>query len=153
MNNGFIESRISTPIALPTNTSIISFENDTRTRSTQGCKGWLCHKEGSPVYKIVSAGYYDVSFSATLFSATAGVVAVGLYEDGILIPSSVRAVTVGAGEFASVSFDKVEKICCKSNTNITVGSVPSVVTPGTGAIVETQVPTIYSAILNITKLS
>lgn len=37
MNNGFIESRITTPITLATNDSRIAFQNDTRTRSTCGC--------------------------------------------------------------------------------------------------------------------
>lgn len=75
MNNGFIESTISTPVALPSNSSMIAFQNDTRTRSTLGCNSWLCHKEGSPVYKIVKAGNYEVNFSAGVFSAVAGTVA------------------------------------------------------------------------------
>lgn len=86
MNNGFIESTITTPVVLPSNSSAITFQNDTRTRSTCGCDSWLCHREGSPVYKIVKAGNYEVNLSATVFSATAGTVALGLYEDGVLIP-------------------------------------------------------------------
>lgn len=151
MTNSFIESVITTPVALTANDSPIQFQFDRRTRSTQGCDGWLCHKEGSPLYKLVKAGCYDISFSATLFSATAGVIAVGLYEDGILIPSSVRAVTVGAGEFTSVSFDDVENVCCKSQSTITVASVPNVISPATLAPVDTEIPTVYAANLNITK--
>lgn len=75
MNNGFIESTISTPVVLPSNDSAIAFQRDTRTRSTQGCNGWLCHKEGSPNYKIVKAGNYEADFSAGVFSATAGTIA------------------------------------------------------------------------------
>lgn len=153
MNNGFIESTISTPVALTANDSAIVFQNDTRTRSTQGCNGWLCHREGSPIYKIVQGGNYDINFSALLFSGAAGTIAVGLYVDGILVPSTVRAVTLGAAGFGSVAFDKIEKVCCKANSTITVGAVPSVITPTTGAVITTQVPTIYSAVLNITKLA
>lgn len=153
MNNGYIESTINTPVTLPSNDSVITFQNDTRTRSTQGCNSWLCHKEGSPIYKITNAGYYDTDFSATLFSGTGGVVAVGLYEDGVLIPSSVRAVNVVADGFASVSFDKITKVCCKANTTLTIGSVPSIINVTTGETVATQIPTIYSAILDITKIS
>lgn len=153
MNNGFIESTISTPVILPSNSSAISFQNDTRTRSTLGCDSWLCHKENSPIYKLVKPGYYDVSFSATLFSTTEGTVAVGLYEDGILIPSTVRAVNIGADGLQTVAFNKIEKLCCKANSTITVGSVPTITVPITGTVVTTQVPTIYSAIFNITKLS
>lgn len=153
MNNGFIESTISTPVALASNSSAISFQNDTRTRSTLGCNGWLCHCEGSPIYKITKGGYYDVDFTVTLFSGTAGTVAVGLYEDGTLIPSTVRVANVDADGFATLSFDKIAKVCCKANTTITVGSVPTITNLTSGASITTQVPTVYSAILNITKLS
>lgn len=76
MNNGFIESRISTPVALASNSSMIAFQNDTRTRSTQGCNGWICHCEGSPIYKIVKAGNYEINFSGTIFNANGGAVAI-----------------------------------------------------------------------------
>lgn len=75
MNNGFIESRINTPVILPSNSSMVAFQNDSRTRSTLGCNSWLCHKEGSPIYKIVKAGNYEVNFSAGVFSTVAGTVA------------------------------------------------------------------------------
>lgn len=151
MNNGFIESTISVPVALSSNSSMIAFQNDTRTRSTLGCNGWLCHMEGSPIYKLVKAGYYDISLNVTLFSGTAGTVAVGLYEDGILIPSTVRVANVDADGFASLSFDKIAKICCKSASTITVGSVPTVTNITSGAAITTQVPTVYSATLSIVK--
>lgn len=149
MNNGFIESRITVPTALATNSSMISFQNDTRTRSTLGCNGWLCHSEGSPVYKIVKAGNYEVDFSATIFSPTAGAVAIGLYEDGVLIPSTVRTTLIEAGGLVTVAFDKMIKVCCKANSTISVGSVPSVVNPESGVVTATQVPTIYSATFSI----
>lgn len=149
MNNGFIESRISTPIILPSNNSIISFQNDTRTRSTLGCNSWLCHKEGSPVYKIVKAGNYDVDFSATVFSATAGTIAIGLYEDGVLIPDTVRSITLSAGYLGTIAFNKIIKVCCKADTTISVGAVPTIVNPSTGEAVTTVAPTISSATLSI----
>lgn len=151
MCNGFIESRISTPVTLTTNDSIVTFQNDTRTRSTLGCDGWLCHSEGSPIYKIVKAGYYDIGFSGVLYSATAGIVAIGLYIDGVLDPSTVRFENVGAGGSGSVSFNKIEKVCCKANSTISIGAVPSVDVAGTAT--ATVAPTINSALLNITKLS
>lgn len=149
--NGFIESTISTPVALATNSSIITFQNDNRTRSTQGCDGWLCHAEGSPIYKIVKAGYYDVDLTITLFSGTQGAVAVGLYEDGVLVPSSVRVANIGVDGFATLSFDKIAKVCCKANSTLTVGSVPSIINVTSGAVVATQVPTVYSAIFSIER--
>lgn len=149
MNNGFIESRIVTPVVLPSNSSMIAFQNDTRSRSTMGCNGWLCHKEGSPVYKIVKSGNYKGSLNVTLYSATAGTAALGLYEDGVLIPDSVTAVTLSAGYLGNVSFNKIIKVCCKANTSLSVGSVPTIVNPATGDAVTTVAPTISAGTFNI----
>lgn len=151
--NGFIQSEIITPIVLPSNSSTITFQRDTRTRSTLGCTGWLCHAEGSPVYKIVKAGNYKVTLTASVFSATAGTVALGIYEDGVLIPSSVRTVTLSAGYLGNISIDYISKVCCKANASLSIASVPNVINPSTGDTVTTVTPTITNAVLNITKLS
>lgn len=151
MNNGFIESTITTPITLATNSSTIAFQNDTRTRSTLGCNGWLCHREGSPNYKIVKAGNYNVHFSAVVYSETAGTIAIGLFEDGVLIPSSVTAVTLSAGYIGNVNFSKNIKVCCKANSTLSVGAVPAIVNPGTGDIVTTLAPSISNATLTISN--
>lgn len=73
----------------------------------------------------------------------------GLYEDGVLIPSTVRATLIDAGGLVTVSFDKMVKVCCKANSTISVGSVPSVINPESGIVTATQVPTIYSATFSI----
>ena len=81
-----IESILEMITALTSNTSAIAFTNDDiRTRSANCC-GWLQHSEGSPLYKILKGGLYEISFNANVTSATAGTVALGLYQDGILIP-------------------------------------------------------------------
>lgn len=150
---GYIQSSIATPIVLPNNSSTIAFQFDRRTRSTQGCNGWLCHAEGSPVYKLVKAGNYRTTLTASVFSATAGTVALGIYEDGVLIPSSVRSVTLSAGYLGNITLDYISKVCCKSNTTITVASVPNVIDPSDDSTVTTVTPTITAATLNISKLS
>lgn len=150
---GFIQSTINTPIALPSNSSSITFQNDRRTRSTQGCNGWLCHAEGSPVYKLVKAGNYKTTLTATVYSATAGTIGIGLYEDGVLIPSTVRYVTLAAGYLGNIAIDYISNVCCKSNTSLSVASVPSLINPADGTTVATLTPTIIDATLNITKIS
>lgn len=150
--NGFIQSTISTPITLASNSSTITFQNDRRTRSTEGCDGWLCHGEGSPVYKLVKAGNYRTTLTASVYSDTAGTVALGIYEDGVLIPSSVKSVTLAAGYLGDITLDYISKVCCKANTSISIASVPAIANPSTGATVTTLTPTISSAVLNITRL-
>lgn len=141
---------------LTSNSSAVSFTNDdikTR-RANCYCNGWLQHNEGSPIYKILEGGIYKVSFNANVTSATAGTVALGLYQDGILIPGTIVIAEVAtAGDYYNVSFDKLIKICCRGDASLTIGSVPSVLTgatlPGTPTV--TEIPVIQNANLSITK--
>lgn len=151
-----IESVINTPIALTSNSSVVAFPlEDLRTRSANCPCGFLQHGQGSPLYKIIEGGIYDIDLSATLTSATAGIVALGLYQDGVLIPSTISAETLAtAGDLANVSFNKKIRVCCKSNTTLTIGSVPSVNAGATGATsTDTQIPIITNAIFGISKRS
>lgn len=141
---------------LTSNSSTVSFTNDdikTR-RANCYCNGWLQHNEGSPIYKILEGGIYEVSFNANVSSAVAGTVALGLFQDGVLIPgSTVLAEVATAGDYYNVSFDKLIKICCRGDASLTIGSVPSVLTgetlPGTPTV--TEIPVIQNANLSITK--
>lgn len=151
-----IQSVLEPITILTSNTSAITFaDDDIRTRKANCyCNGWLQHNEGSPIYKILEGGIYKVSFNANVTSATAGTVALGLYQDGILIPgSTVIAEVATAGDYYNVSFDKLIKICCRGDASLTIGSVPSVLTgatlPGTPTV--TEIPVIQNANFSITK--
>lgn len=149
-----IESILEMITALASNmASIIFTSDDVRTR-TANCCGWLQHNEGSPIYKILEGGLYEVSFNANVTSATAGTVALGLYQDGVLIPgTTVIAEVVAPGDYYNVSFDKLLKICCRGDATLTVASVPNVITgaalPGTAVV--TEIPVIQNANFSIIK--
>ena len=149
-----IQSVLEPITILTSNASPITFaDDDIRTRKAN-CYNWLQHNEGSPIYKILEGGIYKVSFNANVTSATAGTVALGLFQDGILIPGTTVIVEVAtAGDYYNVSFDKLIKICCRGDASLTVGSVPSVLTgatlPGTPTV--TEIPVIQNANLSITK--
>lgn len=149
-----IQSFIEMITALTSNSSPVSFINDdVRTRSANCC-GWLQHTEGSPIYKILEGGLYEVSFNANVTSATAGTVALGLYQDGVLIPgTTVIAEVVTAGDYYNVSFDKLIKICCRGDVTLTIQSVPNVITgailPGTPVV--TEIPVLQNANFSIIK--
>ena len=141
---------------LTSNSSTVSFTNDDiRTRRANCyCNGWLQHSEGSPIYKILEGGIYEVSFNANVTSATAGTVALGLFQDGILIPgTTVIAEVVTAGDYYNVSFDKLIKICCRGDASLTIASVPNVLTGATlpGTPVVTEIPVVQNANLSIIK--
>lgn len=139
---------------LTSNSSALSFNNDdVRTRNANCC-GFLQHDEGSPLYKLLDGGIYKVSFNANVTSATAGTVALGLFQDGILIPgTTVIAEVATAGDYYNVSFDKLVKICCRGDATLTIASVPSVLTgatlPGTPTV--TEIPVVQNANLSIIK--
>lgn len=155
--NGVIQSVREMPISLTNNTSSITFTNDDiRSRSANCQCGWLQHQEGSPLYQILDGGYYEVSFNANVSTATPGIVALALYQDGIIVPGTTVASTIAAaGDVENVSFEKIIKVCCRADATLTVGSVPSFpdFTDLTAPGVDTQTPIIANANLLITRLA
>ena len=153
-----IQTIINEPKTLASNSSPITFDDTSiRTRCAYCCNGgWLDYENGNPIFKIFGNnynGYYNANFSASVSSATAGVVAIGLYEDGILIPDTVRAVTIAAaGDYETVSFNRKLRVCPRGNTSITIGSVPSVPTPTAPETpIVTQIPIITNATFNLSR--
>ena len=139
---------------LTSNSSTLSFVNDDVRSRNANCCGFLQHDEGSPLYKLLDGGIYEVSFNANVTSATAGTVALGLFQDGILIPgTTVIAEVATAGDYYNVSFDKLIKICCRGDATLTIASVPNVLTgaalPGTATV--TEIPVIQNTSLSIVK--
>lgn len=149
-----IQSFLEPITVLTSNTSPIAFQNDDiRTRSANCC-GWLQHAEGQPNYKLLKGGLYEVSFNANVSSATAGTVAFGLYEDGILLQgTTVIAEVATAGDFYNVSFNKLIEICCRGDATLTVASVPTVLTGATlpATPTDTEIPIIQNANFSIIK--
>ena len=149
-----IQSVLEPITILTSNTSAITFaDDDVRTRKANCCN-WLQHNEGSPIYKILEGGLYEVSFNANISSATVGTVALGLFQDGILIPgSTVIAEVATAGDYYNVSFDKLIKICCRGDASLTVASIPNVLTGATlpGTPVVTEIPIIQNVNFSIIK--
>lgn len=149
-----IESVINTPVALASNSSNVIFPiDDLRTKSANCC-GFLQHVQGSPLYKVLEGGIYEIDLSATLTSATAGIVALGLYQDGVLLPNTISAETIStAGNLANLSFHKKIRICCKANSTLTIASVPSINAGATGLTpTTTQIPIITNGIFGIDRV-
>lgn len=149
-----IQSVLEPITTLSSNSSPIFFTNDdVRTRSAS-CAGWLQHSEGSPIYKIIEGGLYKVSFNANVTSSVAGTIALGLFQDGVLVPgTTMLAQITTTGDYVNISFDKLIKVCCRGNATLTIASIPSVLTgdatPGTTTV--TEVPVIQNANFIITK--
>ena len=153
-----IQTIINEPLALTSNTSPIVFDaTSIRTRCAYCCNGgWLDYENGSPLFKIFGNGYngyYNANFSATVSSATPGVIAFGLYEDGILLPDSVRAVTIdAAGDFETISFNRKIRLCPRGTSALTVASVPSVPTPTDPTTpIATEIPIIVAGTFNLSR--
>lgn len=151
-----IQSILEPITTLTSNSATVPFaSDDVRTRSANCC-GWLQHDSGTPIYKILCGGLYEVSFNANVTSSVAGTIALGLYDDGVLVPgTTVLAQITTPGDYQNVSFDKIIRVCCRGNATLTVASVPSVLTgtatPGTTTV--TEVPVIQNANFSIIKKS
>lgn len=152
-----IESVQELPVILTNNTSSVTFTaDDVRTRSANCCNGWLSHTQGSPLYQLLDGGYYEVTLNTNVSSATPGIVALGLYEDGVLVPGSTVASTItAAGDVENLSFTKVIRVCCRASTTLTISSVPSFpnLVDLTAAGIDTQTPIIVNANLIIKKIA
>ena len=152
-----IESVQELPITLTNNSAAITFSvDDVRTRSANCCNGWLQHQQGSPLYQLLEGGYYEITFNSNVSSATPGIVALGLYQNGILTPGTTVASTItAAGDVENVKFSKIIRVCCRANTTVTVASVPSVpdFTDLTAVGIDTQTPIIANANLIIKKIA
>lgn len=149
-----IQSVLEQFTILSSNTSAVNFTNDDVRSRKANCCGWLQHNEGSPLFKILEGGLYEISFNANVSSATAGVVALGLYQDGVLIPGTTVIATIAtAGDFVNVSFDKLIKVCCRGDANLVIASVPNVLTGTTapGTPTDTEIPIIQNANFSIIK--
>ena len=79
-----IESTNELALFLTSNQSQLTFSNDELRTKSATCCGWLQHEEGSPIYKIIEGGVYEVEFNANVTSLTAGVVALAYVGSGVL---------------------------------------------------------------------
>ena len=153
-----IQTIINEPVALTSNSSPITFNTTNIRTRCAFCSngGWLDYQDGNPIFKVFGNGYngyYNVNFSASISTATPGVVAIGLYEDGILLPDTIRAVTIdAANDYETISFNRKLRICPRGTSSITIGSVPSVPTPtDVTTPIATQIPIITNATFNLSR--
>lgn len=147
-----IESRITIPLTLAANNSVVTFNvDDLRTRSASNCNGWLCHSEGSPIYKLRQCGVYDVVLTANVVGPTVNTYSLGIQEDGVITSEGTQTIRT-AGDVANITVHKAVKVCCNSSTSISIASNPSTLTGVAGNTpTTTGAPIITSATLTITK--
>ena len=146
-----IQGIIDEPLTLASNSSVITFEDNLRTRSANCC-GWLQHQDNSPLYKIIEGGIYDITFTGTVTSATAGIVALAILQDGVELPYTVSAETLAAaGDLANISISTSVRVCPNGSTSFSLASVPSVLAGVTLVSTDTQIPIITNGTFSIKK--
>ena len=148
-----IQSFIDTITPLTANTDSVRFARDCI--RTKGCDSWLCHNCGSANYDIVCGGIYEITFNASVSSATAGVVAFALFNNGEEIAGTRMIETLtAAGDYANIGITKDIKVCCRGDANISVRAIPAVATPTAPTTpIVTQIPIIASANLTIDRVA
>ena len=155
MTSGVIQAVQEPEVLLTSNTASLPFAVvDIRTASANNCRSWMNHNEGSAIFSLLDGGYYEVDFNANITSATAGVVALGLFADGVLVPGTeMDAVIAAPGDFENISFSKVIRACCKGTVNLSINSLPTVTYSGgaTPVITDTQIAIVKNANLSIER--
>lgn len=149
-----IESVQNIITPLISNDSQLSFSNDGYKSKNASCCGFLQHREGTGLFKILEGGVYEINFNANVTSATAGTVALGLFEDGVLVEGTqMLAEIVTAGNYVNISFHKILKICCRGDATLTIQSIPSVLTGATlpGVVTATEIPVTQNANFSIIR--
>lgn len=149
-----IQSFLEAPVTLTSNSAPVSFTTDCIRTKGANCCGFLQHSEGSPTYKILEGGLYEVTFNANVTSATAGPVALGLYMDGVLVPgTTVIETVVTPGDYSNVAFTKKIKVCCRGDASLSIASVPSVLTGTTlpGTATDTVIPIIQNGNFSLSR--
>lgn len=151
-----IQSYTEQPIILTSNASPVTFTTDCIKSKAADCRcgGFLQHMEGSPIYKILEGGLYEVTFNANVTSATAGPVALALFMDGVIVPgTTVIETVVTPGDYSNIAFTKKFKICCRGDASLSVQSVPSVLTGTTlpGTATDTVAPIIQNANFTLSR--
>lgn len=148
-----IENTIITPQILTSNDAPIIFNTERYRSKSASCCGWLSHNEGSPLYKILQGGLYEVDVNVSATSATAGIIAIALYRDGVLDTSTISSQTLAAaGDNTNLSIHTKIKVCCRDNESISIQSVPSILSGADGTTVtETEIPIILNGTLGIDR--
>ena len=155
--NGVIQAVQEPEVLLTSNIASLPFEEvDLRTRCAINCRGFMNHNEGSAIFSILEGGYYEISFNGNITSATAGSVALALFADGVQVPGTeMDEVIATAGDYENIGFNKKIRVCCKGSVNLSINSLPTVTYSGgaTPVIIDTQIPIIKNANINIERLA
>lgn len=143
-----INSVQEAPLVLTSNIANIPFENDVVRTRNANCCGFLNHSEGSSLYQLTKEGIYEVSVNANITSATAGVVALAIKQNGEQLQGSeMDSEVTTAGTYNNVAATRLVRVCCNASVTLTVGSISAV--DG----VATQVPTVKNVSLIIKKVA
>jgi len=147
-----IQSVQEQELVLTTNTDAITFsDTDLRTRSANCFNGWLNHNEGSATFNILTGGIYEITFDANITSATAGVVGIALFADGVkLNGTEMDQVITTAGDYKDISTTKKIRVCGRGNVTITAQSVPAIVYDETST--TTQIPILKNINISIERM-
>ena len=146
-----IQSVQEQELILTSNIAPITFaDTDLRTGSANCFNGWLNHNEGTAQFNLVAGGIYEINFNANITSATDGLVAVGLYADGVkLNGSEADSILSVAGDYTNVSINKYIRVCGRGSVTLTVQSVPTITYNNVAT--DTQIPIIKNANISIRR--
>ena len=140
------------PQVLTSNTDNINFTTIDLRSSSATCNGWLQYNNGSSDFTIIGGGLFEITFNANVTSATTGQVALALKSSNgsDIEGTEVDTQVTTANTYRNVAFSKIIRLCPRTNTTISVGSLAAI--GGVTPTVATQIPTIKDANLIIRRI-
>lgn len=142
-----INSVVENELVLTSNTDSIAFPTDVVRTCSANCCGWLQHDTGSSQYQITKGGVYEILFSTNITSATSGQVALTIENNGEPLTGTQMDATIAtAGEYTSISTNRLVRVCNGGNANITITSLASINSTAT------QVPIVKNSSLIIKRI-
>lgn len=151
--NGMIQCVNEASQILANNTDVIKFaDTDLRTQSANCFNGWLNHNEGTATFNILAGGIYEIDFNSNVTSATAGVIGLALFADGVQINGTEMDITIAtANDWDNVSMNKKIRVCTRGNVTLVIKSIPSVLVGDTAT--DTQIPILKNTNISIERLA
>lgn len=95
--------------------------NNVRTKSCEGCCGWLTHTEGSGIFTLTKPGVYKIHFNANVAPTVAGPITLNITNAGeSIIGGQMNTPGTAVGVFSNVAAEVLVRVPCNSSVVITV---------------------------------
>lgn len=101
--------------------NVIFTGNNVRTKSCEGCCGWLSHNNNSGIFTLTKPGIYKVHFNANVAPTVAGAITLNITNAGENIAGGeMKTAGTVVGTLENISAEVLVRVPCNSSVVVTV---------------------------------